>query len=810
MDEPKWMTRLENRVGELAVISHRNPITTLLAVLAVTVAGFWGSTKLTLNADLTGLLPRSFQSVKDLEALQKRFGGIGYVVVVGEGAEPEELRRFASDMAPQLEKLEGIRFVEYQRATLFFRDRAAYYMSLADLEEIDRRLVARKNWEVASKNPLLLQLDGEEEPAPPLDFSDIEAKYRQGANARLAGDEPFYIDEEKKMIMLLLKPEGLSVDLGFAKEVSQRVRSFIESKDLSKYPNLKISYTGTFQKKIDQQNQITRDVATASSVAFALILLYLAFHFRGLFGVGYVLVPVGAGLLWTYGLVAIFYGQVNILTAFLGAILGGLGTEHGLHLVGRYVRRRGEGMGSEEATKDAFSHSGGSALISSLVGSITFMSLAISEFRAFREFGVIAGFGMVVVVLACLLTIPALIGLASRFGWKPRQTKAAKEGSPKTPLASAIIRFARPLAIVASLSIVILACLIPLARFDFDFEALQDSNLPSYKLNRELKRIQGYSQTPVALLSNKPGEERLLVEQVLKRKAELGEMSTVDFVGSLEDLVPEQQPEKRAVLEKLGRVLDRFHLEELEPKLAKQFDDFVRMSKAMPFAQSDIPVSVRRQFEGVDGREGGFVFIYPSVDTSDGQNVLRIAREARDLRRADGSTVSAAGENMILADILEMVYRESYWVLAAAIFFVVLALWLTLGSLKTALICLMPTLLSVVALVGLLPLVGLRLNILNIIALPVLIGTTVDGAVHLYSRFQEWEGRFEQVYSMTGRAIIGGLITSAVGFGAMILADHPGLRSLGELTVLGFGINAIIMLFWFPACLILLQRKAAK
>jgi predicted RND superfamily exporter protein len=139
-----------------------------------------------------------------------------------------------------------------------------------------------------------------------------------------------------------------------------------------------------------------------------------------------------------------------------------------------------------------------------------------------------------------------------------------------------------------------------------------------------------------------------------------------------------------------------------------------------------------------------------------------------------------------------------------------LALWLTLGSLKTALICLTPTILSVVALVGLLPLVGLRLNILNMIALPVLIGTTVDGAVHLYSRFQEWGGRFSQVYSMTGRAIIGGLITSAVGFGAMILADHPGLRSLGALTVLGFGINTIVMLFWFPACLILLQRKASR
>ena len=91
-------------------------------------------------------------------------------------------------------------------------------------------------------------------------------------------------------------------------------------------------------------------------------------------------------------------------------------------------------------------------------------------------------------------------------------------------------------------------------------------------------------------------------------------------------------------------------------------------------------------------------------------------------------------------------------------------------------------------------------------------GTTVDAGVHLISRFGESSGTeedFSAVYAETGRAICGGLITSAVGFGAMIIADHPGLASLGKLTILGFALNLVVMLLAFPALLIMRRRGKA-
>jgi len=129
--------------------------------------------------------------------------------------------------------------------------------------------------------------------------------------------------------------------------------------------------------------------------------------------------------------------------------------------------------------------------------------------------------------------------------------------------------------------------------------------------------------------------------------------------------------------------------------------------------------------------------------------------------------------------------------------------------LKTSLVCLSPTVVSILGLVGLMTLGGVEFNFLNIVAVPVLIGTTVDAGVHLVSRLSE-DGHFETVFAETGRAICGGLLTSAVGFGALLLADHPGLRSLGTLTILGFSLNLVVMLLGFPAFLLLLRRRARK
>ena len=77
-------------------------------------------------------------------------------------------------------------------------------------------------------------------------------------------------------MVLLAKPEGISADLDFSKRVVDRGGELLAQQDLSKYgADFHTDITGTFQKKLDQQKQIGRDIAVSSAVAGVLLLLYL-------------------------------------------------------------------------------------------------------------------------------------------------------------------------------------------------------------------------------------------------------------------------------------------------------------------------------------------------------------------------------------------------------------------------------------------------------------------------------------------------------------------------------------------------------
>ena len=190
---------------------------------------------------------------------------------------------------------------------------------------------------------MYVKFDTEE--VPSLDFADLEKKYGGQSSRRLSGDgSAYYLDAKQRMVVLLAKPEGNSTDLGFSRKVVGEVEALLAKQDLSRYgPNFKIQLTGTYKKKVDQQAQISRDLSSASTVALVLLLGYLLFHFRSAVAVVLNLAPVLVSLVWTYGLVGAVYGSVNLLTGFLAAILGGLGIEHGIHLLGRYESLRAKG-----------------------------------------------------------------------------------------------------------------------------------------------------------------------------------------------------------------------------------------------------------------------------------------------------------------------------------------------------------------------------------------------------------------------------------------------------------------------------------
>ncbi|MCK5691077.1 MMPL family transporter, partial [Myxococcota bacterium] len=460
----------------------------------MTTAGIYSARNLGLDADLSELLPKTFPSVEGLEELKKRFGGIGFVVVVGQSKDPKALRQFADDLAPKLEKLPDVRWVDYKRPTQFIEDHILYFIDTPDLQKLSDQLAARMEYERRSRNPLYL--DFEDDGPPEFSLDELGNKYSGKSDsswleAQLVDE--YYADDERGMVLLLVKPGSMSIDLDYAKKVVDQVKAETARLDMTPYgEDFKVGWAGTYVKKVDQQELIQSDLQLATWVAFALMLLYLAFHFRRITAVFLIVIPLSMGLVWTYAFAAIVFVKLNILTGFIGAILLGLGIDHGIHLLGRYEHEFGFAKTPLEAIQKAFSSTGRAVSMAALTTLVAFAGLGMSEFVAFREFGVIAAAGMVLVVAAYMLTLPALLALADKYGWKPASGKKHLVAPVFAPLG----KFAVPVMAVSLAIFAILTMLVPTAHFNHDAQSLAASQLPSFDLDLETNEILGYSQTP--------------------------------------------------------------------------------------------------------------------------------------------------------------------------------------------------------------------------------------------------------------------------------------------------------------------------
>ena len=82
---------------------------------------------------------------------------------------------------------------------------------------------------------------------------------------------------------------------------------------------------------------------------------------------------------------------------------------------------------------------------------------------------------------------------------------------------------------------------------------------------------------------------------------------------------------------------------------------------------------------------------------------------------------------------------------------------------------------------GAMPLLGIRVNLANFFAIPMLIGLGIDSAIHIIHRARQDPARL----AGTVRAVAFTALTTAIGFGALVFADHRGMRSLGAVMLVG-------------------------
>lgn len=774
-----------------------------IIVFAALLSAFSGHYALLLSknikTDFADLLPDTYISVRELNRIKSRVGGIAPGMVIITSDDLDRAVDFMLVLADSLEKNPLISSVSRGKDFAFYDRNRLLFMKLEDLEEIYTRLDDHIELQKFKQSPFYVPLDEEEEEG--LDFSDIEANYSQLQITGLERD--YHLTREGNGVVLLLYPAGVITDAKYAENLLESIERTIVALDPKRFhPSIEYDFKGSFKNSATQSKIVKDDLRSTALYGLLGVLVLILLYFRQLLAPLFVIVPLLMSLAWTFGLTYLVIGNLNQITVGLFAILFGLGIDFGIHIFARYREARRRDMDVEVALNETVCHTGSALTTTAVTTAVAFYSLLATDFKGFSEFGFIVGTGIIFSLVAMLCICPAFIVVAERLG----AIRLQKGGVPPHLLRRG--RYPMPYLTLA-LGLMATGYSFYYAvveqhiekNFEYDFHKLKPKvaatkgNLPeSLKEHR----------SPAIILTETPEEARAVVarvEQIREEKLGSADSTTIKSVKSVYSALPKNQTEK---LETIGRIKSLIEDEEdhFDQDQKTRIDSLRQYLEVRELSLLDLPADITNQFTGKNGEILNFVAINASVQLRDGRNAMAFAREIGRVETPSGQVYHSSSAHIIFAEMLEIMLNDGILAVVLTLAVVVVVLFIDLRNFTDTLLVLTPLLTALIWVTGFMYVFDISLNLYNMVAFPTIIGMGIDNGVHVFHRYREaGKGSMRLVLRTTGMALVATSMTTMVGFSGLVPAHHPALSSIGILSLIGLGCCFVTAVTLLPALL---------
>jgi predicted exporter len=149
--------------------------------------------------------------------------------------------------------------------------------------------------------------------------------------------------------------------------------------------------------------------------------------------------------------------------------------------------------------------------------------------------------------------------------------------------------------------------------------------------------------------------------------------------------------------------------------------------------------------------------------------------------------------------LAQMVQRELPWLVGAMGGMVLLALWLAFRAWREVLLSVGALAFSVLLLLAWMRVVGWEWNLMNLMALPLMLGLGVDYCLHLLLGLRRHQGDWAANQRAVGRALLLAGATTAAAFASLHFSSNAGVASLGQVTAAGVTLCLLTSLLFLPA-----------
>ena len=644
-------------------------------------------------------------------------------------------------------------------------------------------------------------------------------KWRRGVKG-MEFDEssPLFLSKDGKTLLIITEPVRPATDLSFSYSLMEALNRFASS---TGQKNVSLSFTGAHPIATAEAKTLRFDMQSSFFTSLVLVLLLFLFVYRRWITLLFVGLPLFGGIQLTMGIAALTLGSLNILTSAFAAILVGLGIDFAVHLYDRYQQERTVGADIASAIEITLTQTGEGIWTGAFTTIFAFGTLYFSRVRGIVELAFLVSTGLICALLCIYFVLPSfLVWIDQRKKAHPYRGIQTLQFNNLSSFLERKGRLAFFVLIGTSLLFLVFAFGIEVER---DLRNLKPKEIKSLEiLDRMAKAFGGRKLEALAIHEEKDLTSLLVKEEkTIKTFERFQKDGKIDSFVSLCQLIPSPDEQKRRA-EAIRQSIDLKRVRENLIKALKEngfetsrFQDLLQNLEEMSRGHEKIhsPETLIGFIGQSPLRKGVEPFL-----TQKGE-IYRVVSHlfyqkgnlALDQLEREIPGVSITGPERVESEILKVV-KEDLFILTPFSFVIILLLVLShFRTWKITLLTLTPLVMGLVWMLGAMALLDIRINFINAVILPMIIGMGIDNSVHLMHRYLE-EGRKDPIHALrtTGRAMTMCTLTTILGFGSLVTARYQALTTMVWVTILGMGFCLITSLSFLPSILILWKGRYGK
>ena len=543
-------------------------------------------------------------------------------------------------------------------------------------------------------------------------------------------------------------------------------------------PTIRAEYFGGPSVGVYNARQIKKDTILTSSLALLIIIVFISLVFKRKRSIPLIITPVLFGGLFALFLIFFIKGSISAIAVGAGSAVMGIALSYSIHM----LAHQNHVSTVQQLIKEI--------AYPLTVGSFTtigaFMGLIFTSSDLLRDFGLFASLALVGTTLFCLIYLPHFL----------KGQADVKQGCILRIIEKInAYSYEKNKWLVGGILLITVICLFTSQKVGFNNDMMSLNYEPQHLKQSEEKLMQLFDNGEKTVLfvsvgkdMNQATETYAMTNQKLSALKDQGLIK--DYASASQFLISPQEQQLRLKKwkdywtdEKQQQIREQLETAAAEYRFRPgSFDPFYQWLN-QPFGEYHYTA----QEDDLSGKllnewqtsADSITMLISQIRISDQnkETVYQNFSKTQDVVIFDRSYFANKWVSAINDDFYLILYISSF-----LIFF---ALWFSYGRIELTLMSFLPMLVSWVIILGLMGILGIEFNIINIILSTFIFGIGDDFSIFIMDGLQNKYRTGQKVLNSHKTAIFFSAFTTVVGMGAHVFAKHPALQSISLISILG-------------------------